>query len=258
MQALTLPAGRGWRWLYEGFQIFRKSPLMLSLILLSYWMLMATVGSLPVLGQLLMTLLIPTFSVGLMNACRTIEQGARFSPPLMLAGVRENLRTLLLLGVVYIIVSSGILGLTALVDDGVLFGFIVHGRAPNEQAHASGAYPAAAQLALVLFTPLMITYWFAPVLAAWHRVLVGKSLFFSLVACLRNWRAFLVYGAAVVVFAAIAPGLLLAILISIFSDGSGLAVTLLTFLVVLIVAPTLYASFYVSYRDIFVRIDDNA
>lgn len=40
MQALTLPARRGWRWLTEGFQIFRKKQLLLSFLVLGYWVLM--------------------------------------------------------------------------------------------------------------------------------------------------------------------------------------------------------------------------
>jgi hypothetical protein len=47
MQALTLPARRGWRWLSEGFGIFSKNRLMLSLAVLGYWMLMVLINSFP-------------------------------------------------------------------------------------------------------------------------------------------------------------------------------------------------------------------
>jgi len=39
MQALTLPTKRGWRWLADGFRIFRKSPLLLGVIVVGYWFL---------------------------------------------------------------------------------------------------------------------------------------------------------------------------------------------------------------------------
>jgi hypothetical protein len=35
-----------------------------------------------------------------------------------------------------------------------------------------------------------MAYWYAPVLAGWHGLSPAKALFFSFVACLRNWRAF--------------------------------------------------------------------
>ena len=41
-------------------------------------------------------------------------------------------------------------------------------------------------------------------------------------------------------------------------ESSGAAMVHATFAVVLLVTPTLYASFYVSYRDVFVSADPNA
>ena len=84
----------------------------------------------------------------------------------------------------------------------------------------------------------------------------GKSLFFSVVACLRNWRAFLVYAASIAVVGALVPGLLLGLFGTMFG-GSELLTVALTSLIVLVLLPTLYASFYVSYRDVFVSIDEN-
>ena len=39
--------------------------------------------------------------------------------------------------------------------------------------------------------------------------------------------------------------------------GVELVSVVLTSLIVLVLLPTLYASFYVSYRDVFVSIDEN-
>jgi hypothetical protein len=46
----------------------------------------------------------------------------------------------------------------------------------------------------VLYLPLGLLFWHAPALVHWHGVSPLKSLFFSLVACLRNFRAFVVFG----------------------------------------------------------------
>lgn len=257
MQALTLPAARGWRWLSEGFWIFRRNQLMLSLAVLGYWMLMALINSLPIVGQLAATLLIPVFSVSLMNACRLLEQRLPLPAQLLFSGFQRNLRSLLMLGVVYIVASVLILAIIALVDDGVLFRLVVLSERPDEQALGSASVMLAGQLALVLFAPLMMAYWYAPVLVAWHDLSPGKSLFFSFIACLRNWRAFLVYSLAIVVVGALLPGLLVGLFSLMFSGVGNLFSVVLTSLIVLVLLPTLYASFYVSYRDVFVSIDEN-
>jgi len=255
MQALTLPASRGWRWLYEGFMILRKNQLMLTFIVIAYWMLMALVNSIPLIGQIAATVCIPVLSVSLMNACRMIEQGTPLKPQVLFSGFNENLRALLVLGALYLVIALGILGLTVLIDDGALFHLFVTGRQPD--AGAGGDVMLAAQVALVLFAPLVMAYWYAPVLVAWHGLPAGKSLFFSFVACARNWRAFLTYSAVILVFVALIPGLALGVMSSFFSDAKPFSIVL-TMLIVFIVVPSLYASFYVSYRDVFVRIDEDA
>lgn len=256
MQALKLPARSGWLWLKEGFAIFRRHQLRLSLAVLSYWILMALINSVPLLGQLAATLLIPVFSVGLMNACRLLEQGGPPPPQLLFTGFQQNPRQLLMLGAVYIAASVVILAIVAAVDGGVLFRLVVLAQAPSEQVLTSQSVVFAGQLALLLFAPLMMAYWYAPVLVAWHDLPVGKSLFFSFVASLRNWRAFLVYAASIAVVGALLPGLLLGLFGTMFG-GSELLTVALTSLIVLVLLPTLYASFYVSYRDVFVSIDEN-
>jgi len=257
MQALTLPARRGWRWLTDGFAIFRRNQLKLSLAVLGYWILMALINAVPLLGQPAATLLIPVFSVSLMNACRLLEQGTPLPPQLLFSGFQQNLRALLTLGAVYIAVSVAILAIVAAVDGGVLFRLVVLAESPPEAVLTSGSVIFAGQLALVLFAPLMMAFWYAPVLVAWHDLSVGKSLFFSFVACLRNWRAFLVYSASIAVVGALLPGLLVGVFSTLFAGGAGLLSVALTSLIVLVLLPTLYASFYVSYRDVFVSIDEN-
>ncbi len=229
---------------------------MLSVIVLSYWMLMIVVNSIPLVGQVVATLLIPVFSVSLMNVCRMIENGAPLVPQLLFSGFYNNLRPLLILGAAYLFAACLIIGASALIDDGALFRLFATGQEPNTES--GGGIVVAAQLALVAFAPLMMAYWYAPVLVAWHGVPPAKSLFFSFVACARNWRAFLTYSLALLVFFALVPGLAFALLAAVSHDALGFFKIALTGVVVLVLAPTLYASFYVSYRDVFVTIDENA
>jgi hypothetical protein len=94
-------------------------------------------------------------------------------------------------------------------------------------------------------------FWFAPPLAAWHGVGAVKALFFSLVACVMNWRAFLLYGlVTMAAIVAIAGGLRL--ILALTPGDAAKAVPLpVLLLVVILLLPTFFASFYASYRDVF-------
>ena len=258
MQALTLPAAQGWRWLTDGFRIFRRNHLMLTFLVVSYWVLMALVNVIPVIGTIATTLCIPAFSVSLMNACRSIERGTPLGPQLLFSGFANNLRALLTLGAIYLAAVVAILGLSALADDGALMAMMLAGQKPDAETVSSGSLLLATEIALVLLCPLIMAYWYAPVLAGWHGLSPAKALFFSFVACLRNWRPFLVYSLAIGVVATLVPGIVLGILAALLPSGASLVLVLMMVLLILVLAPTLFASFYVSYRDVFVSVDDDA
>ena len=253
MQALTLNAMHGWRWLTEGFRIFRKNHLMLTFLVVSYWMLMAIVNVIPMIGTIATTLCIPAFSVSLMNACRSIDKGGPpLGPQTLFSGFQKNPRALITLGAIYLAATVGILAISSLADGGALMQLMLAGNKPSEEVVANGQLMLALQIALILLCPLVMAYWYAPILASWHGLAPGKALFFSFIACARNWRAFLVYSLAILVAATVLPGLLLGMLAALLPDGAGLLTVLMTVLLILILAPTLFASFYVSYRDVFV------
>ena len=255
MQVLKLPAGRGWRWLAEGFAIYRRKPAPLSFLVLGYWLTMAVISAIPYIGQMIGFILIPAFSVSLMNVCRIIDADEQLPPQTLFSGFHRNLQTLLALGVVYVVASLSILGFTALFDEGLLFRMLVLGSAPESQELADASLFISAQLAFFLLVPVMMAFWFAPVLAAWHDMSAGKSLFFSLMACVRNWRAFLVYSLAVAIAGVFVPQLIAGLMAG--PEESALP-TLIVVVISLILLPTLYASFYVSYRDVFRHLDDDA
>ena len=255
MQALTLPAGRGLRWLVEGFSIFQHRPALLSFLVLGYWLSMAVISAIPLFGQLASFLLIPVFSVSLMNACRLIDRKEELPPQVLFSGFHRNLQTLLTLGVVYVLATLVILGLSALFDGGLLFRMLVMGETPAREVLNKTSVFISAQLTIVLLIPVILAFWFAPVLVAWHDMTAGKSLFFSLVACLRNWRPFLLYSLSIGVIGVVVPRLIDGLLGG--GEGVGqLLPTMLTVMVSLILLPTLYASFYISYRDIFAGMQD--
>ncbi len=251
MRAQTLPPAAGWQWILGGFAIFRRNPVLLGMLVVAYWFTVLFLNIVPVLGVLLASLAIPGLSVGLMQAARNVERGQPVGIQTLYGSLRENARTLIALGALYLCCTLGALALSALVDGGALLKFMLSNSRAERALVEDADFTLSALFIMLLMTPVLMAWWFAPVLAAWHRLGVGKSLFFSFIACWMNWRPFLVYGLGLLVVAGILPGVLLGILLLVMPGAANLVTALVTMPMVLIVAPTVFASFYASYRDIF-------
>jgi hypothetical protein len=128
-------------------------------------------------------MLVPAATLGLMAATAEATKG-RFPMPSVLISAfragRQRVRAMLLLGVFYTVGSMLATGLASLIA--------------GTPAASAGQIDAATLLALALHTPLFLMFWHAPALVHWHGVSPAKSLFYSMVACLKNFGAFLVYG----------------------------------------------------------------
>lgn len=251
MRAQTLPAAAGWRWIAGGLAIFRRNPPVLAMLVVAYWMTIIFLNVLPVIGALLASLAIPGLSVGLMQAARNLERGQPVGLPTLFGSFRDNAKTLVGLGALYLCCTLGILGVSALVDGGNLLHYMLADSRAERAAVEDADFLAPILVVMLLLTPVMMAYWFAPVLAAWHRLPLSKSLFFSFVACWMNWRPFLTYGIGLLLVTGLLPGLILGILLLLLPGAQTLVTGLLMVPMLLIVAPVIFASFYACYRDIF-------
>ncbi len=254
MQARLVPGSRGWRWLAEGWKIFRAGPVMWLALVFAYLMLMTAVSIIPFAGVVAALTMVPGISVGFMAASRVAGRGQPITLSLLFAGFRENVRPQLALGAVYFVSIVLLLAASALADEGALARLMVTGARPTPEVVQSDGFLAALLIAATLYMPVMMMFWFAPTLVAWHSMPAGKALFFSLFACLMNWRAFLAYGMACTVVLFIVPFMALFVLM-LASGGTLRPVMGVLFPLVLVLMPTLFASFYVSYRDIFAAQD---
>lgn len=258
MQALILPARRGWRWLAAGFALFRRNPPLFTLLVMGYWLVLALVNSVPLLGGVVSYLAMPALSMVLMNACRVLDRRLAVTPSALIAGLRGYAPTLVVLGGVYFTATLAILGISSLIDGGTLFNLMFTGAQISDDALEAREFLLATQVALILLVPLVMAYWFAPILVVWHGATPGKALFFSFVACLRNWRAFLVYSLSLALWSALLPGLVLGFVAAIFPGSASFMAAVLTAPLLLVLAPTVVASFYVGYRDILAEGDGAA
>ncbi len=84
---------------------------------------------------------------------------------------------------------------------------------------------------MLMAAPLIIAFWFAPFLVGWDRVSPLKSLFFSMVASWRNWRALGMFTLGALLVAGIMPGLILVVISQI--AGLALSVALIALRMVL-------------------------
>ena len=251
MIARSVSAVRGAHWLAEGWRMFRAAPLGWFALVFAYWLAMTVLSLVPLIGMFAASVLVPAFSVGFMAASRAASRGQPVELAMLFAGFRERLPAQLALGAVYLASLALVIGGSALVDDGMLARWLITGRGPAEDEVPDEAFYGALAAAAALYAPVMAMFWFAPVLVAWHGMAPAKALFYSFFASLMNWRAFLAYGAAVALVMFVLPTALLLLLVLVSGGALRMQPMALVLPLALVMLPTLFASFFASYRDVF-------
>lgn len=249
MQARIVATARGPGWLAEGWRLFRGAPIGWLAAVFGYWLLMTIVSLVPFVGVPAAALFVPAFSVGFMALARAAARKAPLELGLLFEGFRHEPRAQFSLGVIYLACLALLLAASALADHGALARWMITGQRPDDEVLQSDEFMTALAAAAALYLPVMLAFWFAPPLASWHSTGAAKALFFSVAASLMNWRAFLAYGALMAVVTVLVP-LLLASAFTL--AGAALPpAAIVIFPLVLFLLPTLFASFYASYRDVF-------
>ncbi len=243
MKLNIVPARTGIAWVKLGMRTFLKQPLALAGLFFMYMTAVIAVAQIPVVGVIIGGLLVPAATLGLMAATDEAAQGRFPMPSVLLSAFRagrQRVRAMLVLGVTYTIGSLAATSLASLLLGG-------------ERGAAEGAFDGVTLLALVLHTPLFLMFWHAPALVHWHGVTPAKSLFFSLVACLRNFGAFGLYGISwLAVFLVV--GTVFGLLGGMIGGQSMARAVMMP--VALIMAAMFSTSIYFTFRDCFVATED--
>jgi len=245
----TVPAKNGWFWLLKGFTLFRRNPLMWMFLIFTYWIAVTLLGQIRYVGPAASTVLLPAFSVSFMVMCAVLDRGGLLQPVLLVAGFRQRLATLVALGAAYLVAIVATLAVSSLADSGALLKWVLSGEEPSVEALSNGSVSGALLLAALASAPVLMAFWFAPVLAAWDRMGAVQSLFYSFFSVWRNWRAFFVYGAVLALV--IAGFLVLVTFAAILFRVQLQTLAFIAQLFVLFMLPAVFGSCYASYRDIF-------
>jgi hypothetical protein len=161
---------------------------------------------------------------------------------------KTQTQSMLVLGALYAVSFLMAMGVSYLVDGGDFARVYLGGATPTREVMMDGNFQAAMWVFIGLHLPLSLMFWHAPALVHWHGMSPIKSLFFSIVACFRNFGAYAVFGLMWL-------SVLVMIVVAVMTVGGlignpGLAGDVL-FPVMLVMAAMFFTSLYFTFCDTF-------
>lgn len=183
-----IAAKTGWLWLKQGLTLFRQQPAALTTLLFANVLLVLLLHAIPLLGQFIAVLLIPSLSMALMQACLLIDSKQRVTLPVLLTGFQKPLVfTLCKIGVAHlaVVILTTVPGLL-LLGDGLF------SRTQLNPANISGSDAFVLMTCSLLQIFFLIALAFAAPLATWQAMPAAKALFYSFFAVWRSARVFVV------------------------------------------------------------------
>lgn len=236
-------AGAGWKWLSQGYAIFKQMPGLWILILLMTIVLNGICRVVPVVGDIASILISPVLLGGVMMVAHRcfMESDAQFDD--LFAGFRHRLWPLVQVALFYlagmvimlilaILMSAALVGIETI----KLMGDMINQKPEMLEPAFLMNIMIVVTIVLVVMLPVIMMYYFAPVLVMFHEVDAFSAMKLSFIACCKNGIPFLVYGLLVMLLA----------MLSVFT----------LFLGLLVLVPVIWASTYTAYRDIFLSEEE--
>jgi len=230
MGGRAVGAGQGWTWIAEGFGLFKKAPgIWIALVVILFVILMV-LAFIPLLGVVATFLIMPVFVGGLLLGCRALQGGGELEVAHLFAGFKAHTGNLIVLGALAIAGWIVVMLPVVVIVGAGAFLAALRGDAAGVAA-LGGSFMLAWLVALALSIPIYMALWFAPALVVLRGMAPIEAIKESFLGCLKNVLPFLVYSIVLMVL-----GIVAAIPL-----GLGW----------LVLGPTLIASVYISYRDIY-------
>jgi len=251
MKLNIVPASRGIQWVKLGMKTFFRQPLALAGLFFLFLAVMSILSMVPLLGNVLALVLLPGATLGLMAATAEASKGNFPMPSILISAFRagrQQLRAMLTLGALYALAFLLVLGCSALIDGGQFAKLYLIGGTMTAEMLQEGDFQMAMLVSMGLYVPLSLMFWHAPALVHWQGLPPVKSLFFSMVACLRNFWAFTLYS---VVWMGVF--LLMGLVISIIAalTGSAEVMGAVLYPAAMLMAAMFFTSIYFTFVDNF-------
>lgn len=228
-QFRQVPASHAWAWAVSGFQLFRANPAMWIILWVIYLAIILPISLIPLFGSVLTTLLAPVFAAGMMWGSRAVAHQQDLEINHLFEGFKKNTAQLIAVGGIYMACLLVVAVMVVLNMDSATIAAIKLEQ--NLTPDQTDALLKPLLFAMLLIVPILMAYWYAPLLAGLHNLTAGQAMKLSFMACVNNLLPFFLYGL-------IFTGLLLLAIIPL---GLGL----------LIVVPVMMTSLYASYVDVF-------
>ncbi|MCA3238032.1 MAG: hypothetical protein ING32_07505 [Curvibacter sp.] len=255
MRLNIVPARTGIAWFRAGLRTFWQQPLAMAGLFFMFIALVAVASIIPVAGSLLALALLPAATLGLMAATREAAQGRFPMPSVLVSGLRagpQRRRAMLVLGVAYAVGFLLVLAASTLADGGEFARLYLVGGELTPEIMMSDGFRSAMLLSMVLYLPFSMLFWHAPGLVHWYGISPGKSLFFSMVACLRNFWAMTLY---LLAWAGLFFGAAMLIMVLTISLGVPGLINTLMFPTAMLLAAMFFSSIWFTFRDSFVEAE---
>ena len=251
MKLHIVPPRTGITWVQLGFKTFLQQPLAMSGLFFMFMALLSIASVLPFIGSAVALALLPAATLGLMAATQEATKGKFPMPSILISAFRagkQRLTAMLILGALYTAGFLAIMAIVSLIDGGQFARLYLVGGKITEQMVMQSDFQIAMWVTLGLYLPLSLTFWHAPALVHWHGMTPVKSLFFSFMACYKNFGAFSVYG-----FAWMGIFMVSIFLVTVLAAllGSPAFAGVAMFPIALVIFAMFFTSIYFTFRDSF-------
>ena len=255
MQAVSLPASAGLRWIAEGWALFKRQPMALFSWAMFVTLVLIFATMTAPIGPILFIILMPAITLVTLSIAKRVHQNQKLNAALWIEPLRTRgvFKKLLVLGVLYVVIclAAGLIAFLPYADElNVAMQALVD---TQDVTPLIEAIQTPMLIFAALYFLLAALFWYSPILVGWHATPIGKALFFSAVACWRNKWAFMLYGACwagiFIAMDTIVNGLV----------SLGLPIDLTAALQIPInvaLGSVLYASFYPTYVSVFMHVDE--
>ncbi|QYF94471.1 hypothetical protein KY495_04440 [Massilia sp. PAMC28688] len=249
----SLPARTGLEWLKQGFGLFRQQPGILTMLLFANFLGSVLLSAVPVIGTLATIVLIPVFSIAIMQACNLIAQGQRVMPDVLLTGFRKPAVThLLKLGMVYVGVALIMfIAMRLSVDESAVQQMQASAEAAKAASQAGTPvtppqYPGTLLFLVLLWSIVMLLMSFATPLTYWKEMPLLKAIFYSVFGVVGAFKPILV-----MLLSAMGMFMVLILFLRLLFGGSALVFQAVIAWSSLMFTLVLQCAMFASYRQIF-------